>query len=60
MALGGGRVGPLNAVVCSRVRELQEALSAGAMALEISSRNFPRRGDPKAQGSPPRRPGIDP
>src|SRR5450759_4959647 len=30
---------PLNAVVCSRVRELQEALSAGTIALEISSRN---------------------
>jgi hypothetical protein len=29
----------LNAVVCSRVRELQEALSAGIIALEISSRN---------------------
>jgi len=29
----------LNAVVCSRVRELQEALSAATIALEISSRN---------------------
>src|ERR1019366_1421104 len=29
----------LNAVVCSRVRELQEALSAGMIALAISSRN---------------------
>jgi hypothetical protein len=29
----------LNAVVCSRVHELQEALSAGTIALEISSRN---------------------
>jgi hypothetical protein len=29
----------LNAVVCSRVRELQEALSAAMIALEISSRN---------------------
>jgi hypothetical protein len=29
----------LNAVVCSRVRELQGALSAGTIALEISSRN---------------------
>jgi hypothetical protein len=29
----------LNAVVCSRVRELQEALSATTIALEISSRN---------------------
>jgi hypothetical protein len=38
MALGGGRVGPLNAVVCSRVRELQEALSAGTIALAVSSR----------------------
>jgi hypothetical protein len=28
-----------NAVVCSRVRGLQEALSAGTIALEISSRN---------------------
>jgi hypothetical protein len=28
-----------NAVVCSRVHELQEALSAAAIALEISSRN---------------------
>jgi hypothetical protein len=27
------------AVVCSRVRELQDALSAGTIALEISSRN---------------------
>jgi hypothetical protein len=30
---------PLNAVVCSRVRGPQEALSAGTIALEISSRN---------------------
>jgi len=29
----------LNAVVCSRIRELQEALSAATIALEISSRN---------------------
>jgi hypothetical protein len=29
----------LNAVVCSRVRELQEALSAATIALEIPSRN---------------------
>jgi hypothetical protein len=29
----------LNAVVCSRVRELQETISAGTIALEISSRN---------------------
>jgi hypothetical protein len=29
----------LNAVVCSRVRELQEALSAATSALEISGRN---------------------
>jgi len=28
-----------NAVVCTRVRELQEALSAATIALEISSRN---------------------
>ena len=27
------------AVVCSRIRELQETLSAGTIALEISSRN---------------------
>jgi hypothetical protein len=31
--------GVLNAVVCSRVYQLQEALSAGTIALEISSRN---------------------
>jgi len=29
----------LNAVVCSRVRELREAISAGTVALEISGRN---------------------
>jgi len=29
----------LNAVICSRVSELQETLSAGTIALEISSRN---------------------
>jgi len=29
----------LNAVVCSRVRGLQEALSSDTIALEISSRN---------------------
>jgi hypothetical protein len=29
----------LEPVVCSRVRQLQEALSAAAIALEISSRN---------------------
>jgi hypothetical protein len=29
----------LNAVVCSRVHEPQEALSAATIALEISSRN---------------------
>jgi len=29
----------LNAVVCSRLHELQEALSAGTVALDISSRN---------------------
>ena len=29
----------VNAVVCSRVHELQEALSAATIALEISSRN---------------------
>ena len=40
----------LNAVVCSRVRGLQKALSAGTIALEISSRNarvtaLPKRWD---------------
>jgi hypothetical protein len=29
----------LNAVVCSRVRELQDPLSAAIVAFEISSRN---------------------
>jgi len=29
----------VNAVICSRVSELQETLSAGTIALEISSRN---------------------
>jgi hypothetical protein len=28
----------LNGVVCTRVRELQEAISAGTIAVEISSR----------------------
>jgi hypothetical protein len=28
-----------NAIVCARIRELQETLSAGTIALEISSRN---------------------
>jgi hypothetical protein len=40
----------LNAVVCTRLRELQEALSAAMIALEISSRNsrlaaLQKRGD---------------
>jgi hypothetical protein len=42
-----------NAVVCSRVRELQKA--AAIIALEISRRQFPRRGPPKALGSAARR-----
>ena len=33
----------LNAVVCDLIRELQEALSAGTIALEISSRNSASR-----------------
>ena len=42
--------GALNAVVCSRVRELQEALSAATVALAVSSRNargaaLPKRSD---------------
>jgi hypothetical protein len=49
----------LNAVVCSRVRELQEALSASTIALEISSRNA-RRSPPKALRPAARRPRPDP
>jgi hypothetical protein len=36
---GTATPGSLNAVVCTRIRELQEALSAATIALEISSRN---------------------
>jgi hypothetical protein len=42
----------LNAVVCSRVNELLEALSAGAITLEISKPQRARRGAPKSPASP--------
>jgi len=48
-----------NAKVRSRVRELQETLSAATIALEISSRNA-RVAALQTLGPPPRRPGIDP
>src|SRR5450759_357555 len=48
-----------NAVVCSRVRELLEALSAAIRPLRSAARNC-RGGPRKALGSPARRPGADP
>jgi hypothetical protein len=41
--------------VCARIRELQETLSAGTIALEISSRNAKGSGAPKPLGSAARR-----
>jgi hypothetical protein len=41
----------LNAVVCTRVQEPQEALSAGTIALEISSPQRARRSPPIAVGA---------
>jgi hypothetical protein len=49
----------LNAVVCSRVRELQDGLSAGTIALEIASRNA-RVAALQTLGPPARRPRPDP
>jgi hypothetical protein len=48
-----------NAVICSRVRELREALSAGTIALEIPSRNS-RVAALQTLGPPARRPRPDP
>jgi hypothetical protein len=48
-----------NAVVCSRVRELQDGLSAGTIALEIASRNA-RVAALQTLGPPARRPRPDP
>src|ERR1035437_8465755 len=50
----------LNAVVCLRVRELQENPSAGTIAREISSPQLRRRGAAKALGPPACRPRPDP
>jgi hypothetical protein len=50
----------LNAVVCSRIRDLRETISAGTIALEISSRNARVAGAPKVLGTAAYRPGSDP